>query len=338
MFFERYTSLSTTIDMQGAKVPAIETTVAAWSEDDLLAFDEVPTEGEAVFRLNAAGFFTLGKHIYREKPDGGISHIKKWNFDFLFANRRCGKRRISAGSAWKRSDRRCEYDRIGYWPDNHCRPPRSYNLWQGWGIQPLWADWSPIYDNILNVLAAGNRDTANYILDFCAHMVQRPWEKPRVALAFRGLSGTTETLLTELLAATIGRRNAATTANDWRLFDKFNWNVADKLLIGAFSVGKRELNKLKHLLISDEIEVRQKYGHVIRMQSLHRIIMTLDHHQVIDASDDECRLFVCDVSDKRRGDDPYYDPLWEAVEAKNDALLAAFMHELRTRNVTNWKP
>jgi hypothetical protein len=72
------------------------------------------------------------------------------------------------------------------------------------------------------------------------------------------------------------------------------------------------------------------------MQSLHRMIITLDHHQV--TSDGECRWFVCDVSDKRRGDDPYYDPLWQAVEGKNDALLAAFMHELRTRDIASWNP
>jgi hypothetical protein len=32
------------------------------------------------------------------------------------------------------------------------------------------------------VIAAGDQDKANYILDWCAHMVQRPWEKPGVAL------------------------------------------------------------------------------------------------------------------------------------------------------------
>jgi len=251
--------------------------------------------------------------------------------------RRANGKSISAGLAWKKSLDRREYDSIGYWPLNHGRPARSYNLWQSWGIRPEPGNWSPIYNYIVDVLAAGDRDTAYYTLDFCAHMVQRPWEKPGVALVFTGLAGTVN-LLPELLAAMIGRRNAATTANDWRLFEKFNWNLADKLLIGAFSPSKGELNKLKRLLISDEIEVRQKYGHVIRMRSLHRIIINLDHHQIIDASEDECRLFECGVLEKRRADDHYFDPLWKAVDGKNDALLAAFMHELQTRDITDWKP
>ncbi len=50
MFFERYTSSSTTTDMQGRKVPATKLTIAAWSEEELLDFHEVPAEAEAVFR------------------------------------------------------------------------------------------------------------------------------------------------------------------------------------------------------------------------------------------------------------------------------------------------
>src|SRR5262249_29758492 len=146
MFFERCTSPQATSDAQGRKVPVVEVTVAAWSsQEDLLDFHEVPTEAEAVFRLNRAGFFVLTPtgEIYQKEQDGGISHLKKWHFDLFFDNRRCGKRRISAAAAWKRSDRRCQYGSIGYWPDNHDHPPRSYNLWPARGLEPIPGDWSP---------------------------------------------------------------------------------------------------------------------------------------------------------------------------------------------------
>ncbi|HYU45519.1 MAG TPA: hypothetical protein VEK84_04995, partial [Terriglobales bacterium] len=185
MFFERYTSSSTTTDMQGRKVPATKLTIATWSEEELLDFHEVPAEAEAVFRLNAAGYFVLtaNQDIYRVEPNGEITLLKNEGFNNIFASRlaRCANgKSISAGLAWKKSLDRREYDSIGYWPLNHGRPPRSYNLWQGWGIEHVPGDWSPIYHYILNVLAAGDINTANYILDFCSHIVQRPWEKPRV--------------------------------------------------------------------------------------------------------------------------------------------------------------
>jgi hypothetical protein len=47
-------------------------------------------------------------------------------------------------------------------------------------------NWSNIRDHILDVIADGDREKSEYILDWCAHMVQRPWEKPGVALVLKG--------------------------------------------------------------------------------------------------------------------------------------------------------
>jgi len=103
--------------------------------------------------------------------------------------------------------------------------------------------------------------------------------------------------------------------------------------------GDLELNdKLKHLLTGDEIEVEQKHGRRIGMKSMHRMIMTSNHANVIEMTEDERRFFVCDVSDKKRGDHAYFARLWGVANGDDDATLAAFMHGLKTRDITNWKP
>ncbi len=312
---------------------------------DPLDFHQVPEE-EAIARVNAAGYFvlTLNGDIYKMEASGAVNVQKREGFTNLFACRRASLDNgelISAGTAWKNSSDRREYDRIGYWPGNHGRPSKSYNLWREWGIEPKQGDWSIIRDHIL-LIANGDKDKANYILDWSAHMVQRPWEKPNVALVLRGRKGTGKTLLTQILARVVGRSNTLITANGKKLFEKFNWHLADKLLVGAeeaFFVGNRELNdQLKHLLTGDEIEVEQKYGQRISMKSMHRVIMTSNHDQVVAASADERRFFVCDVSDKRRGDDSYFAPLVRMIKGDDNATLAAFMYELQTRDITNWKP
>jgi hypothetical protein len=296
--------------------------------------------------VNAAGYFilTINGDIYKIDPEGGVVAQKRDGFNNLFASRlarREGGELISAGAAWKLSPSRREYDSIGYWPDDHCRPRRSYNLWTGWGVAPAQGDWSIIHDLILNVIAAGDCDKANYILDWAAHMVQRPWAKPGVALVFRGRKGTGKTLLTQILARAVGGSNTIITASAKRLFQQFNWHLADKLLIiaeEAFFAGNHELNdQLKHLLTGDEIEVEQKHGQRISIKSMHRMIMTSNHEQVVAASDDERRFLVCDVSDYRRGDDSYFEPLVRVAKGEDEVTLAAFMHELKTRDIHGWK-
>jgi Family of unknown function (DUF5906) len=106
----------------------------------------------------------------------------------------------------------------------------------------------------------------------------------------------------------------------------------------AFFAGNNEQNdQLKHLITGDEIEVEQKFGQRISMKSMHRMIMNSNHDQVVAASDDERRFFVCDVSDKRRGDDAYFSPLVRVIRGEDEATLAAFMYELRTRDINGWK-
>jgi Family of unknown function (DUF5906)/Primase C terminal 2 (PriCT-2) len=311
-----------------------------------LDFHQVPAQ-EAIARVNAAGYFvlTLNGDIYKVEPGGGVTVQKREGFNNLFASRRAINdeiRSTSAGAVWKSSPKRREHDNIGYWPGGSGCSSKSYNLWQGWGIEPKEGDWSIIDHHVLDVLACGDKVKADYILDWCAHMVQRPREKPGVALVFRGRKGTGKTLLTLLVAAAIGRRNALITASGKKLFGNFNWHLADKLLIGAeeaFFVGNRELNdQLKHLLTGDDIEVEQKFGQRISMKSMHRMIMTSNHDQVISASDDERRFFVCDVSERHRGDDAYFAPLVAVTKCEDDFTLAAFLYELQTRDIKNWNP
>ena len=86
--------------------------------------------------MNAAGYFvlTLNGDIYKIEPGGGVTVQKREGFTNLFACRQARydeDKLISAGTAWKRSTKRREYHSIGYWPGNHGRPTKPYNLWQG---------------------------------------------------------------------------------------------------------------------------------------------------------------------------------------------------------------
>ncbi len=104
-----------------------------WS--DPLDFQVVP-EAEAIARVNAAGYFmhTGNGGIYKIDPRGGVTAQRPSGFNNVFTCRqaRCDDGKlISASAAWRRSANRREYVQIGYWPDDHARPAKSYNLWRG---------------------------------------------------------------------------------------------------------------------------------------------------------------------------------------------------------------
>jgi hypothetical protein len=66
--------------------------------------------------------------------------------------------------------------------------------------------------------------------------------------------------------------------------------------------------------------------------------MASNHDQVVAATDDERRYVVCDVSEDKRGDDGYFAPLVKIVKGQDEATLAAFMHHLQTRDISNFSP
>jgi hypothetical protein len=74
------------------------------------------------------------------------------------------------------------------------------------------------------------------------------------------------------------------------------------------------------------------------MKSMHRMIITANRANIVEITDDERRFFVCDVSDKKKGDDAYFAPLVRVANGEDNATLAAFMYELKMRDITNWKP
>jgi hypothetical protein len=311
-----------------------------------LDFEQVD-EAEAVARINAAGYFMHAAtgRIYLEGEGGTVIRQSNGNFRNIlagrFARHHDGKVK-PASDAWRNSRQRREFREIGYWPEQHGQPTRSFNLWRRWGAEPRPGDWSIVHDHILNVVATGDKAKAEYILNWCAHMVQRPWEKPGVALVLRGRKGSGKTLLTEILAAAVGRQNTFITADGRKLFARFNWHLADKILIGAeeafFSADREISDKLKHLLTGTAIEVEQKFGDRMNIKSVHRMIMTTNHRDAIALTEDERRFAIFDVSDRRKGDDAYFAPLWRVANGEDSESLAAFMHELKTRDITNWRP
>jgi hypothetical protein len=287
--------------------------------------------------------------IYKAQADGKLTVQKKEGFNTLFGNRRAtfkdtnGKEKAKpAGDEWKRSRARREYCQIGYWPDKVQEPKAAYNLFRGWGIEPVAGDWWLIGEHIEQVIASGDKAKADYILDWLAHMVQKPGVKPGVAIVLLGKKGSGKSLFINIVEMAIGRQNAFITASADQLFQQFNIDLASKLLIvseEAFFAGNhKQNNQLKHLLTGHDMQVEQKFGERLSIQSTHRVMMTSNEDQPVHMTVDERRFLICEVSDHRIEDSTYFQPLAAIAQGEKPETLAAFLHELLTRHISNFNP
>ena len=81
-----------------------------------------------------------------------------------------------------------------------------------------------------------------------------------------------------------------------------------------------------------------KFGRSFEINSFHRLLITSNHTQVIQASSEARRFVVCDVSALRAGDAAYFDRLYAVADNRDDATAQAFMKHLLDRDLSNFKP
>jgi hypothetical protein len=58
-----------------------------------------------------------------------------------------------------------------------------------WGLEPKEGDWSRLRRHLDTILASGNREFSEYMLNWLAFGLQRPGEKRGVALCVQGAEG-----------------------------------------------------------------------------------------------------------------------------------------------------
>jgi hypothetical protein len=127
-----------------------------------------------------------------------------------------------------------------------------------------------------------------------------------------------------------------------RLLGRFNSALAGKILIQAeetfFAGDARTSDALKHLITGHTLEVELKFGRSFEIESFHRLLITSNHAQVIQASSEARRFVVCDVTDARRGDAAYFGRLYAVADGRDPGTAQAFMRFLLDRNLSQFEP
>jgi hypothetical protein len=170
-----------------------------------------------------------------------------------------------------------------------------------------------------------------------AHLVQRPEEKPGVALVLRGAKGAGKDSLGDYLAAMIGRRHVPTVAAVEHITGRFNARLEAALVLhiqeGTWAGDRQAESTLKYLVTSDRVEVERKGIDSISLPSVLRLFISSNADWTVPASTDERRWAVFDVADHRCGDEAYFTALRAEM---NGSGPAALLHYLMTYDLAGF--
>jgi hypothetical protein len=319
------------------------------NSSDQLRFTYLPRK-EAIARINTE-FFVLrssGK-IYRQDDDGEINAVPKHDFKTALGGRwvtfdKNGEvTRRAAADAWLDDAERREYRGFRYSPNNIGLRSDHLNLWTGWGdVIPVEGDCSIVVEHILNVVADGDQAKCDFFLDWVADILQNPTRKPGVAPVLRGGQGSGKSVVPAIVRTVIGPKNVLTVNDKERMLSRFNSAVMNKiLLVGEemlFAGDRATTDKLKHLITGQTLPVEFKFGDAFEIESHHRLLLTSNHEQVIQAAGEERRFVIYDVSDARRGDVDYFDRLYAVADGRDKRTASAFKYFLLQRDLDKFRP
>ena len=185
---------------------------------------------------------------------------------------------------------------------------------------------------IHTVLAAGNEDHFWYIINWLAHLVQRPDESPGVALVFRGEEGTGKGTLGRAIMRMM-RPHAMQITHAKHFTGAFNAHMRTVLFLfadEAFFAGDRANEGALKGLITEDFRVNEGKGRdaTLGRNRIH-LMMASNHSWVVPAGATARRFAVFDVSPKHMQDRKYFAAINTEMDVDGEAAgISALLYDL----------
>ena len=162
----------------------------------------------------------------------------------------------------------------------------------------------PLLDHIKNIWAKGNEDLYNYILDWIAHVIQRPHEKTGVALVILGEKGSGKGIVVDFLLKIIGQHAAEVTAGH-HITGNFNALLNEKILVvlnEATWSGDKQAAGVQKGLITDQFQtVRKMYCDAEVRESFLNMMYCSNNEEAVAIQAGQRRFTVVETHNKYAG-------------------------------------
>jgi hypothetical protein len=309
-----------------------------------------PSRGPIADMNREYAFVRQGAFVLQETTDEDSNfithHLNMAEFHGWFANKpiTIGKKTQLQSECWLEWPGRREYESVVFAPQQD-KGPRFYNMWRGFSVEPAAVADHPSVDafkeHALHNVCGGDAKLFDWLMGYFAHMVQRPFEKPLVALVFKGKKGTGKNALVERVGQLLGTHFLV--ADDERyLLSNFNSHLESNLFFvldeASWAGDKRAEGKLKGLITGAKHNIERKGKEAYKVRNLSRVAIIGNENWLVPASSDERRFAVFDVGNGRIQDRAFFQEMREGMEAGGYACLLRYLLDYKIATDVNEAP
>jgi hypothetical protein len=293
----------------------------------------------------------LGALITLITEDTFIKQFKNCKFGIKDSN----EKPVNVAIIWLNSPQIRECSEFIFDPQHEYNPHSPiFNKWRGFGTEDKVFDKfraseesSLILSYYWNDICSGDAKKFAFMMGWCSHMRQKPWEKPEVAFALTGEKGIGKSLFFWILKRLLDGKPRAGRAQKYYhkvskskgLLPRFNVHLEENILLVSEEVslvGDRELRgAINDFITSDIVTIEIKSGPIRDVSSYSRVGITINDDHFVSATPDERRYGIFKVSNANQGNKAYFRAI---IKELNDGGAEALMHIFKTWDISDFDP
>lgn len=230
---------------------------------------------------------------------------------------------------------------ITFYPNDDRYYNGKLNSYFGLGTKPDNYTFSDIgaYLLHLELIICNNDNTCyEYLLNWLAHMIQKPMEKPEVAIILKAGQGTGKGTFVDPIGKIIGAHFVHLTEQS-QVVGRFNSLLENKILIFAdefFAGSKKHTDQLKGMITEKTAKIERKGVDSIMVPSFSRLIMASNHENIVSIEKDERRYLYLEVSEDKKQNHNYFEALRRTIDCPR--FTGQLLQFLLERDITNFNP
>lgn len=226
-----------------------------------------------------------------------------------------------------------EYNATAFTPT--MTPDAVLNFWVGPAAGAKPGNWRVLRDFIRDVICAGDDHVYTYLIQFIAHMLQEPADKPGVMVVLLGGQGTGKGMFFKLLRA-IWPKTTLLISDMEQVTGRFNDCLERNFIVcldeAMFAGNRKAMDRLKSMVTEAHIQIEQKFQPARTIESVHRFFASSNHDHFGHIERDDRRSVILRISASRQQDTQYFGQISAAIH--DPRTVAAMIYYLQRKDLS----
>ena len=226
---------------------------------------------------------------------------------------------------------------VTFQPNIEVCPKEVFNLWQGYKVPAEPGGVEPFLHHIHQAICGGDEQVYKYLMQWLAHMLQKPDEKPSVAVLMKSVEGTGKGTMVRPLEQILGQHFVQLNGDE-HLTGKFNSLVANRLLVFADEVrltDPKKADKLKAMISEPTVNMERKGIDAEPIPNFARFIFASNHDHVLIAGQRERRYLVVEPDARYAQNKAHFSALYGWL---NNGGARHLLHYLLNLDLRDFDP